>query len=37
MHDLKDGIASKQENNLKLLVTDKVGNISKFETIFYTK
>ena len=36
-HDLKDGIVSKQKNNLKLLVTDKVGNISKFETIFYTK
>tara|TARA_B100001564_G_scaffold46670_1_gene33885 strand:- start:93277 stop:94962 length:1686 start_codon:yes stop_codon:yes gene_type:complete len=36
-HDLNDGIVSKQENNLEVLVTDKVGNISKFETIFYIK
>jgi hypothetical protein len=36
-HDFKDGIISKVENNLELLVTDNAGNSSKFDLKFYRK
>jgi hypothetical protein len=36
-HDLNDGIVVDTKNNLKLIVTDNVGNSSKFEATFYRK
>ncbi|MEC8537115.1 MAG: M23 family metallopeptidase [Bacteroidota bacterium] len=36
-HDFSDGIVNSTENNLKVIVTDNVGNSSKFETTFYRK
>ncbi|WP_242118772.1 M23 family metallopeptidase [Aestuariivivens sediminicola] len=36
-HDFSDGIVSETKNNLKLIVTDNVGNSSTFETLFYRK
>jgi hypothetical protein len=36
-HDFNDGVVTETKNNLKLIVTDNVGNSSKFETIFYRK
>ena len=36
-HDFSDGIVSTNENNLKIIVTDNVGNSSKFEASFYRK
>ena len=36
-HDFSDGIVNATENNLKVIVTDNVGNSSKFEATFYRK
>ncbi len=36
-HDFEDGIINSTENNLKLIVTDNVGNSTKFEATFYRK
>ena len=37
VYDFKDNIITETKNNLKLIVTDNVGNNSTFETIFYRK
>lgn len=37
VHDFNDNIISETKNNLKLIVTDNVGNSSTFETIFFRK
>jgi len=34
-HDFNDGVVNDTKNNLKLIVTDNVGNSSKFESVFY--
>ncbi len=36
-HDFNDGMITETKNNLKLIVTDNVGNNSTFETVFYRK
>ena len=36
-HDFNDGIVTDTKNNLKLIVTDNVGNSSTFELLFYRK
>ena len=36
-HDFNDGIITDTKNNLKVIVTDNVGNSSTFEAIFYRK
>ncbi|GAA4883068.1 M23 family metallopeptidase [Flaviramulus aquimarinus] len=36
-HDFNDGIINDTKNNLKVIVTDNVGNNSTFETLFYRK
>lgn len=36
-HDFNDGIITETKNNLKVIVTDNVGNNSTFETLFYRK
>ena len=36
-YDFNDGIITETKNNLKLIVTDNVGNNSTFETTFYRK
>ena len=36
-HDFNDEIITETKNNLKLIVTDNVGNNSTFETVFYRK
>lgn len=36
-HDFNDGIIKDTKNNLKVIVTDNVGNSSTFETTFYRK
>lgn len=36
-HDFNDGLITETKNNLKLIVTDNVGNNSTFETVFYRK
>ncbi|SEQ36896.1 Peptidase family M23 [Hyunsoonleella jejuensis] len=36
-HDFNDGVITDTKNNLKLIVTDNVGNSSTFETTFYRK
>ncbi|WP_203258243.1 M23 family metallopeptidase [Hyunsoonleella ulvae] len=36
-HDFNDGAVVDTKNNLKVIVTDNVGNSSTFETIFYRK
>ncbi|GGD08173.1 M23 family metallopeptidase [Hyunsoonleella pacifica] len=36
-HDFNDGIITDTKNNLKVIVTDNVGNSSTFETTFYRK
>jgi len=36
-HDFNDAVVRETKNNLKLIVTDNVGNSSKFETVFYRK
>lgn len=37
VHDFNDNIVTDTENNLKLIVTDNVGNSSTFETTFFRK
>lgn len=37
VHDFEDNAVTDTENNLKLIVTDNVGNSTTFETIFYRK
>lgn len=37
VHDFKDGIITDTKNNLKVIVTDNVGNNSTFEALFYRK
>lgn len=37
VHDFNDGCITETKNNLKLIVTDNVGNNSTFETLFYRK
>jgi len=36
-HDFNDNVISETKNNLKVIVTDNVGNNSTFETVFYRK
>ena len=36
-HDFNDGVITDTKNNLKVIVTDNVGNNSTFETLFYRK
>ena len=36
-YDFNDGITTAVKNNLKVIVTDNVGNNSTFETLFYRK
>lgn len=36
-YDFNDGIINETKNNLKVIVTDNVGNNSTFETLFYRK
>ncbi|TCK69058.1 peptidase M23-like protein [Winogradskyella wandonensis] len=36
-HDFNDNIVTDTENNLKIIVTDNVGNSSTFEATFYRK
>lgn len=36
-HDFNDGVITETKNNLKVIVTDNVGNSSTFETTFYRK
>lgn len=36
-YDFNDAISQETENNLKIIVTDNVGNSSTFETLFYRK
>jgi len=36
-HDFNDNIITDTKNNLKIIVTDNVGNSSTFETIFFRK
>ena len=37
VHDFNDNIVTDTENNLKLIVTDNVGNSSTFEATFFRK
>ena len=37
IYDFTDNIISESENNLKVIVTDNVGNSSTFEATFYRK
>ena len=37
IHDFNDNIVTETKNNLKVIVTDNVGNNSTFESIFYRK
>lgn len=36
-HDFNDGIVTEIKNNLKVIVTDNVGNSTTFEALFYRK
>jgi len=36
-HDFNDGVITETKNNLKIIVTDNVGNNSTFEAVFYRK
>ncbi|WP_194766443.1 M23 family metallopeptidase [Tamlana sp. I1] len=36
-HDFSDGVVTDTKNNLKVIVTDNVGNNSTFEALFYRK
>ncbi|MCF7560886.1 M23 family metallopeptidase [Sabulilitoribacter multivorans] len=36
-HDFNDGVITDTKNNLKVIVTDNVGNNSTFEALFYRK
>ncbi|MEP0266141.1 M23 family metallopeptidase [Dokdonia sp.] len=37
VHDFNDNVVTDTENNLKLIVTDNVGNSTTFETTFFRK
>lgn len=37
VYDFNDGCITETKNNLKVIVTDNVGNNSTFETVFYRK
>ena len=37
VHDFNDNIVTDIDNNLKLIVTDNVGNSSTFEATFFRK
>lgn len=37
IHDFNDGLTTETKNNLKIIVTDNVGNSSTFETVFFRK
>ena len=37
VHDFNDGKITDTKNNLKIIVTDNVGNSSTFETTFFRK
>jgi hypothetical protein len=37
VHDFNDGVIQDTANNLKVIVTDNVGNSSTFEALFYRK
>ena len=37
IHDFNDNVVTDTENNLKLIVTDNVGNSTTFETTFFRK
>jgi hypothetical protein len=37
VHDFNDGVITETANNLKVIVTDNVGNSSTFEAVFYRK
>ena len=37
VHDFNDNVVTDTKNNLKIIVTDNVGNSSTFEAIFYRK
>ncbi|MGX1022974.1 M23 family metallopeptidase [Psychroflexus sp. MBR-150] len=37
VHDFNDGVVNETENNFKLVVTDKVGNTTIFESKFFRK
>ncbi|MDO1500831.1 M23 family metallopeptidase [Winogradskyella maritima] len=37
VHDFNDGVVTETENNLKIIVTDNVGNSSTFEATFFRK
>lgn len=37
VYDFNDSIISETKNNLKIIVTDNVGNSSTFETTFFRK
>ena len=34
-YDFNDGVSDKEENNLKVIVTDNIGNSTTFESVFY--
>ena len=36
-YDFNDAVSTETKNNLKLIITDNVGNNSTFETLFYRK
>ena len=36
-HDFSDGVVTDSENELKVIVTDNVGNSTTFEATFYRK
>ncbi len=37
VHDFNDDVVTDTENNFKLVITDKVGNTSIFESVFFRK
>ena len=36
-HDFSDGVVTETENNLKVIVTDNVGNSTTYEAVFFRK
>ena len=36
-HDFNDGVVTETENNLKVIVTDNVGNSTTYEAVFFRK
>lgn len=37
VYDFNDNVSTETKNNLKIIVTDNVGNNSTFETTFFRK